>query len=598
MRMTRIAIAMAALLLTVTGCNETGDVGKDVGATCDSDGECRSNLCVNHTCIKPCTPTSCADGEECSPSGLCKPASCSETKPCADPNEVCKDGVCVEKVAECSETKPCADPNEICKDGVCVEKVAECSETKPCADPNEVCEDGVCVEKAAECSETKPCADPNMICEDGVCVYECTAAKPCADKTKVCVDGKCRSECDDERPCTGEHRVCVEGQCVFRPENACEVGTCEEGMVCGEDGVCFAGECSTIDECAEGLFCQNAKCVSREEVVCYRDADCGEGYGCDQNKCVPSSSCSMTRTCPNNWICHEGTCKAPVSAVCSKTKPCPDEGQTCVENQCVTCHCKASELCVGDGVCVDANTSESGKVTVGDPCAWDSFTRHCDKNRVFSCSEGKVAMTNCGARVCADAPEEGIGCYDSCENEGDFIGECVGWTTSMQFTRVCSTTKDNKRVWSLQKGYEECVTGCTNGRCNYVPDDYGQQCTSSTYPDKCQGDWLSYCYYGYATGTDCTTYSSEHICALPSENAQKMYDEIDETGALIAACVLPCTEPGKTHFECVETPDGSVVSMRYLCATSTTGQLVDFEAGYTQCHVACNVESGLCVDKP
>ena len=569
MRTTRIAIAMTALLFLVNGCSESSETEKDNGASCQSGSECRSNLCVNYTCTEPCTVFSCGEGEICLPSGICE--------------------------AECSAAKPCTD-GKVCEGGKCVAKVeAECSATKPCTD-GKVCEGGKCVAKVeAECSAEKPCAD-DKICEDGKCVYECTAAKPCTGG-KVCISGKCKPECDDDRPCKQNDRACIDGRCVFRPEDACTKGSCAAGTVCGEDGACFAGECSTIDACADGLFCQNAKCVTREQVVCHGDVDCGEGYGCDQNKCVPESSCSMTRTCPNNWVCHQGTCQAPVSAQCSKARACPDATQTCVENKCVTCHCAETEVCVGDGRCVDAKTSESGKVSAGDACSHETFMQHCDNNRQFSCIDGKVSVANCGARVCANAPEEGVGCYESCENDDDFIGECVGsYNFQAHFTRVCSTTDDGKRVWSLQKGYKECTTGCTNGRCNYIPADYGQQCTATSYPDKCQGDWLSYCYIGYSTGTDCKTYSKDHICALPSENAQKMFGAIDATEKLIGACALPCSEPGKTRVACVKSPEGGVVSMRYLCATSTTGQLVDFEAGYTQCTVACNVESGLCVD--
>lgn len=527
MRTTRIAIAMTALLFLVNGCGESSETEKDNGATCQSGSECRSNLCVNYTCIEPCTVFSCGEGEICLPSGICE--------------------------AECSAAKPCTD--------------------------GKVCEGGKCVAKAeAECSATKLCAD-DKICEDGKCVYECTAAKPCTGG-KVCVSGKCKPECDDDRPCKQNDRACIDGRCVFRPADACTKGSCATGTVCGEDGACFAGECSTIDACADGLFCQNAKCVTREQVVCHGDVDCGAGYGCDQNKCVPESSCSMTRTCPNNWVCHQGTCQAPVSAQCSKSRACPDAAQTCVENKCVTCQCSETEVCVGDGRCVDAKTSESGNVSEGDACAYETFKQHCDNNRHFSCIDGKVSVTNCGASVCANAPEQGVECYESCENDGDFIGECVGsYNFQAHFTRVCSTTDDGKRVWSLQKGYKECTTGCTNGRCNYIPADYGQQCTATSYPDKCQGDWLSYCYIGYSTGTDCKTYSKDHICALPSENAQKMFGAIDATEKLIGACALPCTEPGKTRVACVKSPEGGVVSMRYLCATSTTGQLVDFEAG-------------------
>ncbi len=609
MRLNRAILVLSALSFAAAGCGESSEAQKANGSPCAENAECRSNLCVNGTCIAPCSVSSCGAGEICAPSGLCVSAVCSDSAPCADAQKVCSNGQCI--VPECSDAAPCADEGKVCREYRCYSP--ECSDTAPCGG-GKICENGYCVDP--ECSDTAPCGgikicengkcidpecsdsapcDGGKICEDGKCVYECTAAKPCADSSEVCVSGKCLAECDDDRPCGDSLRTCLNGRCVVLPEDACAKGTCPEGKVCGEDGACFDGACSVIDACDDGLFCQNLSCVSRDKVVCYADGDCGSGYACDNKKCVPETSCSMTRTCAGGLVCHNGVCAAPVSAPCSKTKACPDDAQTCVEGQCITCACKDGESCAADGSCFGAKTSDSGKVSVGDDCVWATFAPHCDRNRRFSCVDGKVSMTDCGAKICANAPEEGLGCYEPCENDGDFYGECIGWTDIIQFTRVCSDTSDGKRVWSLQKGYKDCSSGCSNGRCNFVPEEFGGQCSEQSYPDACQGDWLTYCYSGYMAGTDCKTYSAAHFCALPSENAQKLYNALDPSSKLIGACAEACAESGKTRFECLRDSEGNVVSMRYLCATATDGKLADFEAGYTQCTVGCNAETGLCI---
>ena len=596
---------LVSLILLSAGCNESSHKGS-IGTSCMENDDCLSGLCINHTCIEPCTPTSCGSGQYCANSGICEAFVCSDQMPCQDKTQVCQNGTCV--FPECSEDNPCKD-NKICSQNRCVYEcqnsedckdnkicsqnqcIYECQDSKDCKD-NKICSQNQCI---YECQNSEDCKD-NKICSQNQCVYECTAAKPCADATLICIDGQCKTECDESRPCHSDGYTCVEGRCIVQPADACKKSTCPSGTVCGEDGVCFTGECSAIDTCPADLFCQNSRCVTRDEIICYADSDCGNGYACDEKKCVPDSSCSMTRTCADDRICHNGICTPPVSATCSETQACPDANQQCIEGACVSCNCNPDEICTLSGSCVKAGESISGKVSEGDDCVYASFQSHCDNNRKFSCIDGKVRVTNCGAKACANAPEEGIGCYETCQNDGDFYGQCIGWVSPIAFTKKCSTTTDNKRVWSLQNGFEDCTSGCKNGRCLFVPPEFGTSCTETTYPDACQGNWLTYCYSGYSAGTDCTTYSEKHVCALPSQNAQNLYHQTDKLNQLVGTCALPCSDPGKLHRECIKDSEGNVFSMRYLCATTTSGKLVDFEAGYVQCEKGCRVETGLCLE--
>ena len=330
-------------------------------------------------------------------------------------------------------------------------------------------------------------------------------------------------------------------------------------------------------------------------MTCYEDEDCGEGYGCDNKKCVDENSCSLTRTCADGKMCRNGMCADPIPVACDSTHPCEDASKTCVAGQCVTCHCAADETCVGDNTCIPSDTA--GTYKLGDLCTWSKDFQHCDNNRIISCTseigsdEYRIGITNCGARVCASTSDAlGASCHEPCGQENDFYGVCLDFSSELnEFTQLCEKTDDGHLVWTLSNGYKTCTSSCTNGRCNFVPPEFGESCTDSSYPDACQGRWLTYCFHDYKMGTDCKTYSDVHFCALPGADALKRDPQ------LIGVCATSCTVPGEKHTECTQDDEGNVFSMTYLCAETSDGKLVNFEAGYTNCENGCHVETGLCI---
>ena len=460
----------------------------------------------------------------------------------------------------CRQSSECGDL--VCVNQVCVERCQK----RPC-DTGYTCqESGVCVASEPECTTARPCSG-DRVCELGKCVDpECTTARPCSGD-RVCELGKCVDpECTTARPCSGD-RVCELGKCVD-PE-------CTTARPCSGDRVCELGKCV-------------ASGTTPPDIVCYKDADCGEGFGCDQKKCVYYDSCSKTRTCPGELVCVEGKCVVESPATCNKTLPCAASDETCVAGVCVRCSCESDETCLPDGSCVPTSESISGGVRVGESCTWSKTFAHCDGNRVFHCTDSVVTMTSCGANVCATTSEEGIGCYPPCTVAESYYGTCVdhGYG-SVAFTHVCEDTPAGK-VWTLREGYDECLVGCTNGRCNFTPPEFGQPCTATSYPDACQGDWLTYCYYSMATGTACSTYSDNHVCALPSAEA------LAQTPGLVGVCALRCSTAGETRRECVVDEDGVYYSMNYVCAKAQDGELYDFESGYKMCPGSCT--DGECVE--
>lgn len=601
------------VLSVLCGCEHGEQVF--LGSKCNTGSDCGDLVCVDHVCIEPCTSDSCASGQACLAEGICVDAStvqCMLNVPCADARATCVYGQCEianSTIPECSSIKPCPEQNQTCNDlGKCVEQesnLPECTTVKPCADANTVCDlaVGVCVERCTSescgagyiCSSNGFCQErctgescgTDRLCLNGICIDKCTETS-CAEGEFCGADGICTAMCSPSSCSSGT--VCASsGKC----EPTCSAGKCSDGQVCGDDGFCVTAECSGAEPCDDGQVCSYGVCYDVALASCYHDRECPDGYHCDNLKCVDENSCSMTRTCAGSKICLNGFCVEPDPVGCDKQNPCLDASKTCVAGRCITCACESGQSCAPDGTCKDTAVSSDGQYKVGDACEWSSFTPFCDNNRQFLCVDGKVSATDCGANICTTASEEGLGCHEPCTTEGAYYGVCVDlYEYYIAFTHVCEHTPEGM-IWTLKHGYEECEVGCTDGRCDFVPEEFGTACTEQSYPDACQGDWLTYCYSAgtvkIAAGTLCTTLSETHFCALPSPDAQK------ETPGLIGTCAVPCQTKGEISQGCIADGDGGEYSMTYICAETTTGVLADFELNYEACTKGCNVQTGLCL---
>lgn len=595
-------------LAVLTGC-EHGTQGF-LGSKCEIASDCGGLACVNHVCIEPCTADSCAQGQVCLSEGICVDAAtvqCSMGVGCSDAQAVCVYGQCeIVDTAECSLTKPCPLPNQVCNAGRCteVQTTPECTASKPCRDSDKICDlsSETCVDRCTptSCPSSQICGDDGFchercsgdscgadsLCMNGVCVAKCTE-NSCADGEFCGADGLCVTHCKPASCSTGT--VCVDsGKC----EPVCAAGKCGDGMVCGDDGFCVKAECSAIEPCSDGKVCSYGMCYEVALASCYHDRECPEGYHCDNLQCVDADSCSMTRTCAGDKICYNGRCIDPEPVACDKQNACLGD-KTCVAGRCVACDCRTDQICAPDGSCLDAAISSDGRYKIGDACDWTSFESFCDGNRQFLCVDGKVSASSCGANICTTASEEGLGCHEPCVTEGAYYGVCVDlYEYYVSFTHVCEHTPEGM-IWTLKHGFEECQVGCTDGRCDFVPKEFGTACTAQSYPDACQGDWLTYCYSvgtaSMAAGTLCTTLSDAHFCALPSEATLQKHPK------LIGTCATACQTKGEISQGCVADADGYEYSMTYICAETTTGMLADFETEYEPCLKGCNPETGLCL---
>ena len=512
----------------------------------------------------------------------------------------CANGACIPVSQpveyQCSDQKPCADPTQICINHTCVTQSPqpECSDQKPCADPNKVCVNNTCVTQniEPECSDQKPCAAPNKVCVNNTCVTqtiepECGPQKPCADSSQTCVNGKCTAapviECSDQNPCADLNKTCIYGECKTM------------------------ASCQTNADCTEfNTLCSESRCHFAPTIRCTQNDDCGPGFLCDNLTCLANNACSISHTCPDKQICHNGHCQTTPHEACSKTNPCADASKTCIQGHCITCNCKASgQTCDLNGNCVSTLHSEAKNITEGDICQFTPDWSFCDGNILFSCSSAvgedayHVHARDCGANICTNSPTEDLNCHEACTVKGDFYGECLQQyyeitNTFMYyaFKTECTESDDGRLIWTFTEGYETCRAGCTNGSCDFVPVDYGQDCQPGGYADRCIDQWAMTCESqpnipgkGSIWGEDCAHYSennTNYTCAISADNK-------------VSGCVLPCAQEGQKTTVCHKYPTYlTVYSESLQCARTTDGSLAYFMTDYQECAKGCNESTGRC----
>jgi len=72
-------------------------------------------------------------------------------------------------------------------------------------------------------------------------------------------------------------------------------------------------ECTTNEDCEEGLICDDGECEEEEEIECTTNEDCEEGLICDDGECEEEEEieCTTNEDCEEGMICDEdGECEA------------------------------------------------------------------------------------------------------------------------------------------------------------------------------------------------------------------------------------------------------------------------------------------------
>ncbi len=587
-----------------TGAGQLGDA-------CSVDGDCRSNLCLDGECTRPCArPADCgndmthicdqhtvngADTQVCVP----RPAqSCLADSECTAPELCMASRTATDVVWQCglpaggttaNPGEACTDDSEcthhFCFDGTCTEA---CTGANDCAVADASCEvtavdlGGGNTDSSQICRPPVPC-DRDAACRLGQVCYLRSSATP-ADL--VCLG-----------PNTGGAQLgalCSDGSdCAM---NLCYPGRffdyCAEACADNTDCNVAGYECKTVTVSGTGLSA--GICVPSDPPACSSDADCASGTRCAivadaggsalQTACVPDFggqdsgvACSTDLDCAS-LDCQQGFCAAPCSdtSQCSGVQVC---GSKTVQKNGLTGDfdvCFVPDACSSDAACTTAgqrcvankmtstinfgcNTPNAGGAEMGASCNTDS---DCAQNL---CLNGQCVGP------CATGQDCPSGQHYSCENTAVDLGGSVSATA-----RLCIPPTDcvaNSDCSGADVCYVDSSSASAGLYCatpNAGGGGLGQVCSSNSacssnlcYP----GRFRDICTVGCSSNADCTVAGYEcRSTTIPQTNttATLCVPSNPPACSQVSDCV-----PGTS---CAIVPTVSGTGLESVCIPSTGGK--------------------------
>lgn len=439
-------LAAAGLLLSTLGLSGCGDdpVKAGVAKGCTLNSECNGGLvCSFGLCHQECkTSDDCPASQRCvqtDDSNVCQlddEASCHFKSDCQEPLVCAIDLQCRN---QCQKDLDCLK-GQLCADGVC-------------ADPPEVNEDGGlkgAVGAGGEGgggpgpttggSSGNGGTSPGIGGDDAGGAGGAPPVEPCVPGGECAVDGEpCQAGaivCDaaDQPVCMalgdaedgvdcGTDQVCSAGECVAckagndcQPDatNDCIAGTiscatgpsCETagnvtaGTSCGTDKVCSSGscvDCKVGDTCTPTNPCKNGAMACAAGPVCNptsnksAGSECGTGQVCTSN--ATCASCVQDGACTPTNVCHQGQQDCTNGPNCIDTQLAGNEGMSCqgsgTYNFCTAGACAA---CQNGNACVPTNPCHKGtfNCATNPPTCNDSNTNATDG---LACGDGKSCIS-------------------------------------------------------------------------------------------------------------------------------------------------------------------------------------------------------------
>ncbi len=403
-------------------CSEgTEGVGCDIGiampgASCESDTDCDSQVCVDGACSEPTCRDARQNGDEdgvdCGgPCSSCTAGECDDDSDCDSNN--CQAGSCVD--ATCDDGRQ--NQGEAGADcaGPCA---ARCGAGDTCTG-NADCDDGLFCPASTQRCTTVSCQDElqngdelQTDCGGGTCPG-CAVGSPCENGAD-CLTLVC-----------GNADTCVAATCGDDVRNQNETGVdcggpcpdCATGQPCGTGADCQSGVCGG-GGCGQGVArcCQAPSCNDDIQNGTESDTDCGNAACGD---CGNGDSCTANGQCTSNF-CQQGICRQPPCAdgVQNGTETdtdCGGNDTTCrrcavgddceVNGDCASGSCIAGE-CAGcnDGQQNGTETDTDcggvcGPCNAGDDCDADADcdTNVCEAGRC--CGGNLVDCTRCARRL-------------------------------------------------------------------------------------------------------------------------------------------------------------------------------------------------------
>ena len=397
-------VADTATVDEVSEVTQDGLGGQDAVADSAVHGDVVSEDGIEEpdACQPNCEDKECGDdgcGGECgicSGDQFCANAHC-HAQMCAPGSTWCEDNLkmtCAENGGWPLSPVDCEVTEQYCFDGECIDT--------PCPPGYKACDSDF---SNAECIDdgeyllVLPCP-PDHYCESGECVPGL-----CSPAEEFCVGDvatTCTSKGDaiaKEVDCTAQGLYCQQGKCV-----SCQLACA--GVECGPDGcggVC--GECGCGEECLAGtcLFtaCQNQECGDdgcggacggcAADGACLDDFVCETActVACEGKQCGPDCCGGYCGLCPGGLACtDDGQCVGECKPVCGDAE-CGGDG--------------CGGLC---GACIAGGQCVAGICTVG--CVPDCELKECGPDGCLgSCGECPGGLPCTGAGACG-------GPYASC----------------------------------------------------------------------------------------------------------------------------------------------------------------------------------------
>lgn len=385
----------------------------NLGAKCNVNGDCCSNVCNNGTCDYPkCT----SDNQACTQNGQCCSGMCTGGK-CTPLNNTCKT-----LGNSCMQSGDCC--SKLCKGGIC-------SPSSFCGQSGDVCATG---------------AD----CCTGIC------NKPMNQQL-----GTCNADPPGGPANCGQ----VDGVLCGTPDGGFQLN--DAGLpACG--GACCSRNCSPYGPTSM-LICQPASGCHVVGDLCQQDKDCcgsnglpggsGKPVVCDKSGGYPIGICRNPMGCkPNGDICRLKTMSCNASCDC------------CIGN------CQNADTCHQDilGVPRCSYPCDGGAPQPNQACATsaDCCGYPCVPNPNYTPDSGVSPLT-CSPQKCQSCGQKCTVTADCCPGTGCIIqngstsgtcGPCSDGGMPLpdggcnQYGQLCNTGAD-------------CCNGvpCTNGRCEFPP---------------------------------------------------------------------------------------------------------------------------------
>ena len=331
------------------------------------------------------------------------------------------------------------------------------------------------IKEGTPCISGKFCLIDTLCNADGICSGG--TERSCAELNDSCNNGLCNEDLDS---------------CVKHPDNEGE--SCEDGLFCTENEICYEGECK-----GSGIDCSNI------------DADCTMGMCSEeQSQCVPSNKENGSSCGDEGGQCIEGNCGFPTCDVEFETK-CSTSGaevEKCLKDEEGFLHWVRVDNCLGwSDVCGEGICSNDTKSCIKEPknngtsCDDELF---CTKDDIcesgyctgtpFDCSN---AVIECYTAICDEANDEcilgdfvvnGSECGDSAD-ETCMSGVCGSHDCDTEDEKRCSDTKEKVEICLSDSNgffkwdtYEDCISN------NLSCDESTVSCISDR-PQTVGGTW-------------------------------------------------------------------------------------------------------------